>query len=131
MRVSFVSLGLAVPAMSMSVLLPPTHADVKVTAESNTVTGTDGKTTCPPRLLTMCCDSLDYSGFQVECVGPGKVDYLEKCLEFDSKPMCCCSFDIPPDMPNIPRQITCDKDCNAVKDPEEEEAKAKKVVGDL
>lgn len=189
MRVSFLHLALAAPAMSL--LLPPTHEEKVLIAEkhqSNAVTA-DGKTTCPPRLLSMCCDSLDYSGFQVECVGrnelilqsraqifelminerpgPGKVDYLEKCLEYESRPMCCCMYPTKPDMPHVsddhsplvfmvissvewpylqemfidnvddnnsnprnqvPREITCDKDCNALKGPEEVKDK---VIGDL
>ncbi|CCC06916.1 hypothetical protein SMACR_12730 [Sordaria macrospora] len=128
MRISFLHLALAAPAMSL--LLPPTHEEKVLIAEkhqSNAVTA-DGKTTCPPRLLSMCCDSLDYSGFQVECVGPGKVDYLEKCLEYESRPMCCCMYPTKPDMPHVPREITCDKDCNALKGPEEVKDK---VIGDL
>lgn len=81
-----------------------------------------GKTKCVPEgLVAYCCDQLDYSGLQVECVGmlshyssshqvqqfenygltstcrclgPGPVEYLEQCLEYESKPMCCCGIDM-------------------------------------
>ncbi|KAL0472257.1 hypothetical protein QR685DRAFT_521503 [Neurospora intermedia] len=174
MRFSFLYFGLAVPAMG--ILVPPTRENLSPDIEGNTF---DGKTTCPRGTNTYCCDSLDYSGFQVECIGrnelifqsrtetseltitklpgPGKVDYLEECLNYEPRPMCCCVYELIPDMPHvsdkhssnrtviagimewpspkqiavdvdvddnnsnpsnqIPREISCDADCHALKEP--------------
>ncbi|KAK3398181.1 hypothetical protein B0T20DRAFT_410367 [Sordaria brevicollis] len=130
MHVSFLYLAaMAVPAMSVLVALPP-HKKV-ITEENQNWKTVDGETTCPYHMEPSCCDSLDYSGFQVECIGPGKVEYLEKCLDYEPRPMCCCVYELRPDMPQIPRQISCDKDCASLgKEPEDEEAK-NKVAGDL
>ncbi|ESA42888.1 hypothetical protein GE21DRAFT_5834 [Neurospora crassa] len=144
MRFSFLYFGLAVPAMG--ILVPPTHENLSPGIEGNTF---DGKTTCPRGTNTYCCDSLDYSGFQVECIGrnelivqsrsetpeltitdfpgPGKVDYLEECLDYEPRPMCCCVYELIPDMPHIPREISCDADCHALKEPKAND----KVTGDL
>ncbi|KAK3339355.1 hypothetical protein B0H65DRAFT_297863 [Neurospora tetraspora] len=99
MRVSFLYFGLAVPAMG--VLVPPTYEKVSPEIAENQSKTVDGKTTCPSRTNAYCCDTLDYSGFQVECIGPGKVDYLEKCLDYEPRPMCCCVYELNPDMPHV------------------------------
>ncbi|KAK3323940.1 hypothetical protein B0T19DRAFT_402211 [Cercophora scortea] len=62
-------------------------------ANSNNVDINGEDATCPERLNPYCCYSLDYSGFQVECVGPGKVDALSQCREYDPPTMCCCELD--------------------------------------
>ncbi|KAK0665891.1 hypothetical protein QBC41DRAFT_305720 [Cercophora samala] len=64
---------------------------------------------CAKGRETMCCDELDYSGYEVQCVGPGKVDYFEKCLDYDPLPMCCCGMPGKErkDLPTIPTLISC------------------------
>ena len=78
----------------------------------------NGNHPCPTRLTAYCCYALDYSGFQVECIGkwlrfllrtrslakvaspgPGKVEYLEECFDYDPRPMCCCGIEPPPNLP--------------------------------
>ncbi|KAK3687653.1 hypothetical protein B0T22DRAFT_457737 [Podospora appendiculata] len=75
--------------------------------------------TCPERLNPYCCYSLDYSNFEVECVGPGKVESLSQCREYDPPPMCCCELDPDnfrrnPGEFKPPRIFSCDKDCVAL-----------------
>ena len=113
--------------------LPPPKEMMKVL-----ITGEPGNTTCPGRLRSYCCYSLDFSDMQVECIGkhtsravapeeraekgstapdeetnhsvdtgcsgPGRVENLEKCLDYDPRPMCCCALDPDawkPDEPDV------------------------------
>lgn len=110
-----------------------------------------GQVSCPSRLQAYCCYELDYSDLDVQCIGkatwhfcflntakhrtgPGKVDYLDECLDHDPRPMCCCGYEPVPEMPwvsldvnstsneweligsQVPPEISCDKDCHAVLD---------------
>ncbi|KAB5536008.1 hypothetical protein GE09DRAFT_1226761 [Coniochaeta sp. 2T2.1] len=102
-------------SMSASALLTPV-TDQEPAAPPHIEAGK--KTKCPERRQgEYCCYSLDYSVPRVECVGPGRVEYFEKCLEYDPRPMCCCDQD-PMKMPGVPdyfpRTISCDQDCTVL-----------------
>ncbi|KAK0643547.1 hypothetical protein B0T16DRAFT_184675 [Cercophora newfieldiana] len=71
---------------------------------------------CPSPNTSYCCYKLDYTCDQVECIGPGKVDSFEECRDYDPRPMCCCGFPGLPGMPWLPAEMSCDKECYALKD---------------